>query len=93
MLSLTPLALLALLPAFVAAQETSTGMEPYVVRNVSLLVDQARYKDRGDATYRSVLDTINQNKRIRGEDFYLGSTITDPTLYPQNAEWTDARFK
>lgn len=90
---LSPLVLLALLPAFVAAQETSTGQEPYVVRNVSLLADQDCYKEKANVTVKSVLDQINQNKRLRSENFYFGNVIAAPDLYPQNAEWIDARYR
>lgn len=87
MITVSPVILLALLPALVVAQDGSGQ------RKVSLLVDQARYSDRGNVTVRSVLDTINQKKRLRSEDFYFGSTIANPSLHPENAEWTDARFR
>jgi len=41
---------------------------------------------------RSVLKTIN-DKKLKGTPFYFGSTLADPSVAPQNAAWTSARFE
>ncbi|KAJ7752040.1 glycoside hydrolase superfamily [Mycena metata] len=59
---------------------------------VSLLTDLPHFQSLGKTTIRSVLNTIN-NKKLKGTPFYFGSTLADPSVAPQNAVWTSARFK
>ncbi|KAJ7273526.1 glycoside hydrolase superfamily [Mycena haematopus] len=61
---------------------------------VSLLTDlpQFQIQHLGKQTVRSVVNTIN-NKKLKGTTFYFGSTLADPSIAPQNAAWTSARFE
>ncbi|KAJ7940829.1 glycoside hydrolase superfamily [Mycena leptocephala] len=60
--------------------------------NVSLLTDLPQFQNLGKMTVRSVLKTIN-DKKLKGSTFYFGSTLADPSVAPQNAAWTSARFE
>ncbi|KAJ7343666.1 glycoside hydrolase superfamily [Mycena albidolilacea] len=62
--------------------------------DVSLLTDlpQFQIQNLDKLTLRSVLKTIN-DKRLKGTTFYFGSTLADPSVAPQNAAWTSARFE
>ncbi|KAJ7685000.1 glycoside hydrolase [Mycena polygramma] len=60
--------------------------------DVSLLTDQPHFQNLGKLTVRSVVKTINDRK-IKGTPFYFGSTLADPSVAPQNAAWTSARFE
>ncbi|KAJ6513863.1 glycosyl hydrolase family 10-domain-containing protein [Mycena vitilis] len=60
--------------------------------DVSLLTDQSHFQNLGKLTVRAVVKTINDRK-IKGSPFYFGSTLADPSVAPQNAAWTSARFE
>ncbi|KAK7015022.1 beta-xylanase [Favolaschia claudopus] len=61
---------------------------------VSLLTDlpQFHIQKLQKTTVRSVLKTIN-DKKLKGTTFLFGSTLADPSVAPQNAAWTSARFE
>ncbi|KAJ7046588.1 glycoside hydrolase superfamily [Mycena alexandri] len=59
---------------------------------VSLLTDLPHFQGLEKTTIRSVLNIIN-GKKLKGTPFYFGSTLADPSVAPQNAAWTSARFK
>ncbi|KAF7304685.1 hypothetical protein MKEN_01182600 [Mycena kentingensis (nom. inval.)] len=79
------LALLTLAVAVNGASSTPT---------VSLLTDTSGFQVQKLAkiTARSVLKKIN-DKRLKGSEFYFGSTLADLSLNTQNAAWRSLRFE
>ncbi|KAJ7632437.1 glycoside hydrolase superfamily [Roridomyces roridus] len=83
--------LLSILGPFLALPLLSQGAS--FTPPVSLLTDLPafRIQNLGQTTIRSVLNTINA-KKLKGSEFFFGSTMADLSLNTQNAEWTSDRF-
>ncbi|KAJ6623448.1 glycoside hydrolase superfamily [Mycena sp. CBHHK59/15] len=77
-----------------APKPRSTAKVPSFTPTVSLLTDlpQFQVQSLGKMTVHSVLKTIN-DKKLKRDTFYFGSTLADLSLNTQNAQWTSDRFE